>query len=92
MMCMWCSQPDAHETLSFLALFTIQNGSAFLVPAYPGCPAKETIKWLNGVLHLTIRAKTCSKRSYLCVCVVHNLLTFLAHYNERILYVMLVQI
>jgi len=27
-----------------------------------------------------------------CVCVVHNLLTFLAHYNERILYVMLVQI
>jgi len=23
----------------------IQNGHAFLVPAYPGCPEKEAIKW-----------------------------------------------
>ena len=24
----------------------IQNGSAFLVPAYPGCLGKELIKWV----------------------------------------------
>ena len=24
----------------------IQIGFTFLVPAYPGCPAKEAIKWL----------------------------------------------
>jgi len=24
----------------------IQNGSAFLVPVYPGCPGKKANKWL----------------------------------------------
>ena len=24
----------------------IQIGFAFLVPAYPGCPGKEAVKWL----------------------------------------------
>ena len=24
----------------------IQNGFTFLVPAYPGCPEKEAIKWV----------------------------------------------
>jgi len=24
----------------------IQIGFTFLVPAYPGCPGKETVKWL----------------------------------------------
>jgi len=26
--------------------FKIQNGSTFLVPAYPGCHGKEAIKWV----------------------------------------------
>jgi len=25
----------------------IQNGSAFLVPVYPGCSGKEAIKWMS---------------------------------------------
>ena len=25
----------------------IQNGSAFLVPDYPGCPEKDAIKWVQ---------------------------------------------
>jgi len=24
----------------------IQNGFAFLVPAYPGCPGKKAIRWV----------------------------------------------
>jgi len=28
-----------------LLLIQIQNGSAFMVPAYPGCPGKEAVKW-----------------------------------------------
>jgi len=27
-------------------LIQIQTGFAFLVPAYPGCPEKEAIKWV----------------------------------------------
>jgi len=26
----------------------IQIGFTFLVPAYPGCPGKEAVKWLCG--------------------------------------------
>jgi len=39
--CKWfaCGPADA-------CFVKIQNGSAFLVPAYPGCPGKEAIKWL----------------------------------------------
>jgi len=29
----------------------IQIGFTFLVPAYPGCPGKEAVKWLCGVTH-----------------------------------------
>jgi len=25
-------------------------GSTFLVPAYPGCPAKEAVKWVSGLV------------------------------------------
>jgi len=32
----------------------IQNGSAFLVPAYPGCPGKEAVKCLLLLLLLYI--------------------------------------
>jgi len=32
----------------------IQNGSAFLVPAYPGCPGKEAVKWVLLLLLLLL--------------------------------------
>jgi len=25
----------------------IQNGFTFLMPAYPGCPGKEAVKWVS---------------------------------------------
>jgi len=28
----------------------IQIGFTFLVPAYPGCPGKEAVKWLKKIL------------------------------------------
>jgi len=27
-------------------VFKFQNGSASLVPPYPGCPGKEAVKWV----------------------------------------------
>jgi len=35
---------DVSATTSSLCSIKIQNNSAFLVPAYPGCPEKEAIK------------------------------------------------
>ena len=36
----------------------IQIGFTFLVPAYPGCPGKEAVKWLyrgtSSVIHMVI--------------------------------------
>ena len=31
----------------------IQIGFTFLVPAYPGCPGKEAVKWLLLLLYFT---------------------------------------
>jgi len=39
----------------------IQIGFTFLVPAYPGCPGKEAVKWLLLLLLLPI---TVSQSSY----------------------------
>ena len=33
----------------------IQIGFTFLVPAYPGCPGKEAVKWLNGCRLVNLR-------------------------------------
>ena len=33
---------------SLASLKHTQIGSAFLVPAYPGCPGKDAIKWVSG--------------------------------------------
>jgi len=35
----------------------IQNGSAFLVPAYLGCPGKEAVKWVYGDTNSTTAFK-----------------------------------
>jgi len=32
----------------------IQIGFTFLVPAYPGCPGKEAVKWLLLLLFLSL--------------------------------------
>ena len=36
----------------------IQIGFTFLVPAYPGCPGKEAVKWLLLLLLLTFKINT----------------------------------
>jgi len=41
MICMWSSRCHCHPIIS--CVIKIQNGSAFLVPAYPGCPGKEAV-------------------------------------------------
>ena len=37
----------------------IQIGFTFLVPAYPGCPGKEVVKWLLLLLLLLILSLRC---------------------------------
>jgi len=32
----------------------IQIGFTFLVPAYPGCPGKEAVKWLLLVVYMSL--------------------------------------
>jgi len=42
----------------------IQIGFTFLVPAYPGCPGKEAVKWLYVTeISGTARIPLCSDRS-----------------------------
>jgi len=42
--CIWSGWCNCHPIIS---CFTkIQNGSAFLVLAYPGCPGKQAVKWV----------------------------------------------
>jgi len=38
--------------LTFCCSSKIQIGFSFLVPAYPGCPGKEAVKWLLLLLLL----------------------------------------
>jgi len=51
MICIWPSWCNCHPIIS--CFIKIQNGSAFLVPAYPGCPGKEAIKWVYKWVYLT---------------------------------------
>ena len=46
MICTLSSCCHCHAVIS--CFIKMQNGSAFLVPAYPGCPGKEAIKWVIG--------------------------------------------
>jgi len=42
MICIWSSWCHCHPIIS--CFIKLQNGSAFLVPAYMACPGKEAIK------------------------------------------------
>ena len=44
--CIWPADATATATAIISCFIEIQNGSAFLVLAYPGCPGKFTIKWV----------------------------------------------
>jgi len=47
---MTCTGPaDATATPSSLASLKSRLGTTFLVPAYPGCPGKEVVKWVSFV-------------------------------------------
>jgi len=35
---------SCHRIISYFS--KIENGFAFLVPAYPGCPGKKAVKWM----------------------------------------------
>ena len=44
MICIWSSRCHCHPIISCFIKFQI--GLTFLLPAYPGCTGKETIKWV----------------------------------------------
>jgi len=50
MICIWSSLCHCHPIFSFI--IKIQNASAFLVPAYAGCPVKEVNKCVVVVVYL----------------------------------------
>jgi len=56
MICIWSSCCHCHPIISCCS--KIQNGLTFLVPAYPGCPGKETIKRLSVCLLLVATTAT----------------------------------
>ena len=62
----------------------IQIGFTFLVPAYPGCPGKEAIKWLCSVVYWPLQnldvTKFCDLESL-------NLmrLVLLQHFSDELL-------
>jgi len=37
----------------------IQIGFTFLVPAYPGCPGKEAVKWLLLLWSMSVHSERC---------------------------------
>jgi len=47
MICIWFSWCHCHPIIS--CFIKISNGSAFLVPAYPGWPGKEAVKWVISI-------------------------------------------
>jgi len=59
MICIWSSWCHCHPIIS--CFIKILNGSAFLVPAYPGCPGKEVMKWLWYCICICVSV-------YICVC------------------------
>jgi len=53
MICIWSSWCQCHPIISFN--LKIQTGLTFLVPAYPGRPWKEAIKWVSVFARVTLR-------------------------------------
>jgi len=48
MICIWSSWCHCHPIIS--CFIKMQTSLTFLVPAYPGCPGKEAIKWVSVCL------------------------------------------
>jgi len=46
MICLWSSRYHCHPIIS--CFIKIQNGLTFLVPAYPGCHGKQTVKRVSS--------------------------------------------
>jgi len=44
--CIWPSHCHSLSLAQVNPDWLHQNGSAFLVPAYPGCPEKNAVKWM----------------------------------------------
>jgi len=55
---------DATATHCLLLQYNADTGFTFLVPAYPGCPRKEAVKWLYSALIWY----TNSKQLYFALC------------------------
>ena len=51
MICLWTSWCHCHLIIS--CFVKIQNGLAFLAPAYTGCSGKEAVKWVSFSLSLS---------------------------------------
>jgi len=51
MICMWSSCCHCHPNISCSS--KIKIGLTFLVPAYPGCPGKDAVKWMSFLLLLS---------------------------------------
>jgi len=52
MICIWSSW--CHCRLVISCFIKIQNDLTFLVPAYPGCPGNESVKWLSICLSVCL--------------------------------------
>jgi len=50
MICIWSSSCHCHP-ITF-CIIKIQIGLTFLVPAYPGCPVQEAVKWASACVSL----------------------------------------
>ena len=61
MFCIWFSWCHCYPIISCFS--KIQNGSVFLVLAYPGCLAKEAVKWelMTKIYYIRHVANSCIK-------------------------------
>jgi len=46
MICIWSSWCHCHPHASYLAAVKSRMVYTFLLPAYPGCPGKNSVKWM----------------------------------------------
>jgi len=55
--------------LNHFLLFKIQNGSTSVLPSYPGCPRKVTVKrvFVFAVFRIVANLLLCSSRVICCV-------------------------
>jgi len=63
----WTSLCHCHPII--LCFIKIQTGLTFLVPAYPGCPRKDAIKQVSGVLNCATDPNFMTFTLYISVCI-----------------------